>query len=423
MSATVLLVCGHVGIESLTGEGLRPERDVATLRRSTGSRGEREYVGFVAPLLADALRRRGVDVTVHDATYARAVYERRYDLVLNLHYMRDSASSRAFAGIPAEAGVGGAPYLTPTARARSQQWADRFHNEYPIVTGIPATPEKAGENLTHNYVWDWPTADTPCVLAELGHADIDAAVLFAPGAVLVVQALDLLTAEYLEHDLGLQLALAGTVPVPLPSPAADPWPLASFPVAGVWEGEAAALEAAVAVYAQGRAPAGVGRLYAEIGRLANVRADVLVAQAMHETGRFAYGGSDPVFSADPTFHNFAGIKTTDGTATARFRTPTLGVKAHAYHLAWYAHPGHVNPDCSPAFDPRHFGPEHRNNVRTIADLGAKWAPSPEYGRGVARHLAEIRALLAAYVPPATRRDDAAIAADLRALAAELERVA
>lgn len=425
MPASVLIVCGHVGIEQLTAEGLRPVRDVAFLRRSTGSRGEREYTGFLGPVLADALRKRGVEVIVTDSIYAQAIYARRYDLLISLHYQRDNPQSRAFVGIPAEHGVGdGTPYISPEARAKSRKWADRFHNEYPAVTGIPATPAPGeGGNLVHNYLWDFPTLDTPCVLAEVGHADLDAQVLYAPGAALVVQAIDIITHEFLSADLLLAYGPATTpAPQPAPSapepaPAGDPWPLASFPVPGVWEGEAEALEAAAATYSQGRAPAGIGRLYAELGRSYQVRADVLLAQAMHETGRFAYGGSDPVFSADPTFNNFAGIKTTDGKATAKFRTVTLGVKAHAAHLAWYAHPDHVNPDCSQTYDPRHFGPGHRNNVRTVRDLGGKWAPSSEYGRGVARHLAEIRSIVASWKPAA--RTPVAIAADLERLAREL----
>lgn len=400
----VLILAGHVGIENLTDEGLCPGRDVALLRRGTGSRGEREWTGFLAPLLAEALRKRGVTVTVHDSTYAASVYGQRYDLVIALHYQRDTPAARAFASTASPG------YFTPEATAKAQRWVDRFHNEYPIVTGIPATPERVTANMTDNYAACYPTKDTPWVLPELGHADIDADAMFAPGAALIVQALDLITWEYLSADLGL--APAVTVP-----PTAEPWPLASFPVIGTWEGEPDALDAAVQSYSDGRAPAGVGRLYAEIGRSAQVRADVLVAQAMHETGRFAYGGSDPVYSADASFNNFAGIKTTDSSATARFRTPTLGVKAHAYHMAWYAHPDHVNPECSQDFDPRHFG-AHRNNVRTIFDLGGKWAPSAEYGRGVARHLAEIRSRIAVWTP--VRRPLSAVAADLERLAQELK---
>lgn len=413
--ASVLIVCGHVGIENLTSEGLRPVRDVAFLRRSTGSRGEREYTGFLGPVLADAIRKRGIEVTVTDSVYAKAVYERRYDLLISLHYQRDNPQSRAFADIPAEQGVGdGSAYISPEARAKSAKWQDRFHNEYPQVTGIPATPDKAGENLTHNYLWDYPTTDTPCVLVEVGHADIDAATMYAPGAELVVKALDLITHEFLSADLGLTYGQ----PAPTPAPEVEPWPLASFPVTGAWEHDDRALDAAVATYSQGRAPAGLGSLYAEIGRRFGVRSDVLVAQAAHETGRWAYGGSDAQFSADPSYNNFAGIKTTDGTATARFRTPTLGVMAHAAHMAWYAYTSHVIPACSTNYDPRHFDWGHRGEVKTVRDLGARWAPSPDYGRGVARHLAEVRALVASWQPPLVRTD-AAIADDLERLAREL----
>jgi hypothetical protein len=159
---------------------------------------------------------------------------------------------------------------------------------------------------------------------------------------------------------------------------------------------------------------------------AGIRADVAAAQAMHETGRFRFDGTDPVFSAKLEWNNYGGLKTTDGTATAHFPTIDAGVKALVAHIAAYALPAHPTSWCADA-DPRHVWVPHTNPPRlvTLADYGAGvWntSPRPQYGSAVAKHLAELRSLIAVYVPPATRRDDRAIAGDLRVLAAELERV-
>ncbi|MBT9174005.1 MAG: hypothetical protein DDT21_02416 [Syntrophomonadaceae bacterium] len=401
--SSVLVICGHVGIEHLTEVGLCPGRDVAQLRRGTGSRGEREWTGHVGQLLADSLRARGVgEVKVHDATYAEAVYERDWDLVISLHYARDADDARAFAAAPNPGGG----YVIPAAGERAARWLARFVDQYELLTGIPVTQWRVTANMTDWYGWCFVWPDTAAVLVEAGHADLDAAVLYEPGVVRVVGALATITEEFLAHDLGIALATT------------DRYPLATFPVAGVWEHDLGALEAVIVDYTDARAPAGIGWLYAELGARVGVRADVLVAQAMHETGRFAYGGGDPIFSADPSFHNFAGIKTTDGTATARFSDARAGVTAHAHHAAWYVHPDHVD-GCSMATDPRHFGSGHPANVRVIDDLGGKWAPSPEYGRGVARHLAEIRARVAAWSPAPRPRPLPDIAADLDEITADL----
>lgn len=406
---SVLIVCGHVGIENLTSEGMCADRDVAALKRGTGSSGEREWTGHVGPLLADRLRVRGVDVDVRDAIYHADAYKRRWDLVLALHYQRDTPAARAFAAAPDPAHG----YVDDEAQRRAKLWLARFVNEYPIVTGIPVTQDRTSANMTDNYLWCFLEIGTAAVLLEAGHADIDAAVLFEPEVARVVRALELITVEYLEADLGV------LAPAAEPSSVSEPYPLASFPVAGVWDGDPRALEAAVASYSEGRAPAGIGSLYAQLGAAFRIRADVAVAQAMHETGRFRFDGTDPVFSARAEWNNWCGLKTTAGDATARFETPAKGVLAHIAHLAWYAHPDHVHADCSQASDPRHFGPGHRNNVRVIGDLGGKWAPSPDYGRGVARHLAEIRSRVATWSPPPADRPLAAIASDLEQLSHEL----
>ena len=113
-----------------------------------------------------------------------------------------------------------------------------------------------------------------------------------------------------------------------------------------------------------------------------LRAEVVLAQQIHETGWYKYPGTDPVYSPDASYNNFCGLKTTDTKATARFGTPLEGVIAQVVHLAWYCYPDHTNDLCSSEFDPRHFGPLHRNTVNTVEDLGGKWAPSLLYGQKI-----------------------------------------
>lgn len=128
-----------------------------------------------------------------------------------------------------------------------------------------------------------------------------------------------------------------------------------------------------------------------VARLFLIRAEVLLAQEIHETGHFLFPGcGTSTFSGCPQFFNYCGLKNRDGSAIAAFASPDLGVIAQAAHLADYAYTGHMTPLCSSAFDPRHRDP-HRANVLTVEDLGGpgRWAPSLSYGLAVARNVEAI----------------------------------
>lgn len=390
---SILIVAGHVNIENLRADGLcdgpdpdtLPDRTADVLRRGTGTGGERALMAKIAPQLVELLRARGYTAEWTDASGDERT-RRRWDLLLALHAQRDRPSSRAFVGIPDEVGVCGVQYIAPAARDRAKQFAARFHHEWPILTGIPTTPaDGAGGNLVDHYLWDYVEENTAAALVELGHMDIDGERL--QDLTNMSKGLAFLVDEW-AHDFALAPT---TAPVPEPSP------IATFPVAGVWEGDIRALEHAVQVMSEGRAPAGIAADYATVGMAARIRADVAIAQAMHETGYFTYQGT-----VQPDWNNFAGVGVTSSAAVQKFATVLAGVKAHLYHLAWYAHPDHVSSDCTLATDPRHDAYEtgkHANNVRTVFDLGAHWAPNPLYGERVAKQLATLRALVAAYVPP------------------------
>lgn len=417
--ARVLIVCGHVGIENITTDGLclwlDKDASAQKLKGSTGSRGEREWTGHVGPLLADRLRARGVEVVVNDAIYDAGVYDRNYDLVISLHYQRDTPAARGFASAPnLERG-----YIGAVAQEKAQKWLARFVDQYELLTGIPVTQGRITTNMTDWYGWCYVPIDTPSVLVEVGHADLDAAVLYELGVPRIVGALDTITYEYLTADLGLTLGAPAPAPTPAPKPAGDPFPLASFPVVGSWPHEPAALDHAVATYSEGRAPRGWAFTLLTRASEAGIRADVAAALAMHETGRFRFDGNDPVYSAKSEWNNYGGIKTTDGTATAHFPTGDAGIRALVAHIAAYALPEHPTLWCEAA-DPRHKWVPHTNppRLKTLADFGnGVWNTSDGYGSRVARHLAELRALVAAWRPPAEAEPD------LHDFASALERIA
>lgn len=126
----------------------------------------------------------------------------------------------------------------------------------------------------------------------------------------------------------------------------------------------------------------VAPLYIAFGNVFKLRADVLWAQALHETANFTYPGA-----VERWQRNFAGIKTRDGLSHASFPTDTLGVKAHFEHMNWYVAPKCLNP-CG-TVDPRHLGPHQSyGKVITVADLAGKWCPDLNYAALVVKRAKE-----------------------------------
>jgi len=159
------------------------------------------------------------------------------------------------------------------------------------------------------------------------------------------------------------------------------------------------------------------RAYLEVGKVAGVRADVAIAQAIHETGRFTFTGT-----VKPDWNNYAGIGVTGPDAVQKFDTLLAGVKAHIYHLRWYDTPDHGGlPECIFPVDPRHnvFGADgrHRNNAHVLRDLGGRWAPSAEYGLRVAVILDELNRFVSTWKPVADVGDKLARAKQIAADAA------
>lgn len=113
--------------------------------------------------------------------------------------------------------------------------------------------------------------------------------------------------------------------------------------------------------------------------LEGIRPDVAFAQALHETGNFAYGG-DVV----PLQNNYCGLGTTGGGVKgAWFPSAQIGVRAQIQHLLAYSS---RRPPVLPIVDPRYelvkkapfFG-----RMVTWNDLNGKWAvPGKTYGQKI-----------------------------------------
>ena len=118
---------------------------------------------------------------------------------------------------------------------------------------------------------------------------------------------------------------------------------------------------------------------------------ILVAQSAHETGWGNFGGVVP-----PTHHNTAGIKIantrldsdTDPEQHERFADWADGARGHTNHLAAYT-------GLAPVGTPHGryrvvLTTPWAGSIRTVEELGARWAPSGTYGQRVASLTSELR---------------------------------
>ncbi len=119
---------------------------------------------------------------------------------------------------------------------------------------------------------------------------------------------------------------------------------------------------------------------AEVG----LRADILWAQMIHETGFGAYGGS-----VKPSQNNYAGIGATGGGVPGHtFVTAELGVKAHIAHMVAYVFETDQAVWTNATIDPRYEAVRPRGGAKVLADLDGRWAvPGIGYGAAIERHVA------------------------------------
>jgi tetratricopeptide (TPR) repeat protein len=124
----------------------------------------------------------------------------------------------------------------------------------------------------------------------------------------------------------------------------------------------------------------VAAYYEEAGR-EGLRADIVLCQAIKETGFFNYGGD-----VLPSQNNFCGLGATGGGVKgASFSTPQLGARAHVQHLVAYAT---YNTPRTAIVDPRftHITddlPQIHGHINAWTGLNGIWAvPGTHYGQDI-----------------------------------------
>ncbi|WP_253735743.1 N-acetylmuramoyl-L-alanine amidase [Paenibacillus sp. FJAT-26967] len=116
----------------------------------------------------------------------------------------------------------------------------------------------------------------------------------------------------------------------------------------------------------------IARNFVDIGAKYGVRGDVAVAQSIHETNWFRFGGD-----VKPEQNNFAGIGATGGVPGNSFPTIAAGVTAQIQHLYAYASKNPL-PAGEVIMDPR-FHLVTRGIAPNWEDLSGRWAV-PGYDR-------------------------------------------
>ncbi|MDO4535888.1 MAG: SH3 domain-containing protein [Clostridium perfringens] len=103
----------------------------------------------------------------------------------------------------------------------------------------------------------------------------------------------------------------------------------------------------------------------EEAAIEGVRGDIVIAQAIWETGYFQYGGI-----VDANDNNYAGIGATGAAGVKeKFDTPRLGLRAQIQHLKAYASTESLVLDL---IDPR-FKYVTRGSAPSVEELSGKWA--------------------------------------------------
>jgi hypothetical protein len=126
-------------------------------------------------------------------------------------------------------------------------------------------------------------------------------------------------------------------------------------------------------------------IYYRLAKRRNIAPDVLVAQAIVETGRGYYGG-------DSRPWNMAGIKKGGVVADEPkdFEVPPTafeGVRMHVNHMAAYTHKRPIGEPHDRFYDARAAQKARGWWVRRISQLGdGIWAGDPTYARKIRHHL-------------------------------------
>ena len=154
------------------------------------------------------------------------------------------------------------------------------------------------------------------------------------------------------------------------------------PLKGVWRGTAEQL----ASYLLGIEPLPLFTVateelagyYVRYCAEAGLRADLLWAQMIHETGYGRYGGD-----VLPEQNNYAGIGATGGVPGYTFATPEAGVMAQVAHMIAYVYVDSPVEWADSATDPRFDLVCPRGMAVVLADLNGRWAvPGTTYGQSI-----------------------------------------
>lgn len=126
--------------------------------------------------------------------------------------------------------------------------------------------------------------------------------------------------------------------------------------------------------------------YYKLAPQRNIAPDVLVAQAMVETGYGRYGG-------DAKPWNMAGIKKRNATGDAprdfeRPKTAHQGVRMHVNHMAAYTNKKPLGKPHGRYYVVRDIR-EENGYIRKISDLSGTWATDPAYARKIRSVLNEM----------------------------------
>ena len=155
------------------------------------------------------------------------------------------------------------------------------------------------------------------------------------------------------------------------------------PLRGTWSGTADRL----AAYLLGICPTpsftvsaqALADHYVRYAAEAGLRADLLWAQMIHETGYGTYGGC-----VTPDQNNYAGIGATGGGEPGwSFSTAEAGVLAHIAHMVAYVYESSPVEWANASTDPRFDFVNPRGVAVVLADLNGRWAvPGTTYGERI-----------------------------------------
>jgi len=130
---------------------------------ATGAPGERDWNETIVPIIASQLKVKGHEVYECDALANKDpnVTEVDWDLFLALHYDADIYNDRGgFVDTPDQS----VDYVS----VESQRIAAKIREIYFPRTGIPEKPARSNANTKFYYMWQYLSANTPCVLIECG---------------------------------------------------------------------------------------------------------------------------------------------------------------------------------------------------------------------------------------------------------------